>query len=106
MKDIWELQEILAVSVNVSVEVKTFSMLGWDTLGPLGHLINLMVRSVLGMKKSRPIVAKGRSMVIYFHQSPLATFHFKKKQKLLLGGKAYDIHCLIMSPQGGTALVR
>lgn len=89
----WGLKEVIAVSDNAAVEVKTFSILGWPRVGCFGHLVNLIVRSMLNEKRPRTIVAKGRNLVSYMNRSPLATSLFQKKQKLLLDKELH--HSLI-----------
>ena len=87
LKDVkarWNLPDILAVSDNAAVEVKTFQLLGWDRIGCFGHLINLLVRNMLNEKMPRCLVAKGRALVSYMHRSSQAVYHFEKKQKLLM----------------------
>ena len=57
----------------------------------MGHLINLLVRSVLNAKgRIKTIVAKGRNAVSYFHRSPQATHYFRENQKLLLTVKKHN----------------
>lgn len=84
VKTRWQLPEILAVSDNASVEVKTFNLLGWPRIGCFGHLLNLIVRKFLEQSRTRNIIARCRNLVTFFHKSPQATTEYKKKQILLM----------------------
>ena len=77
----WNLPEVFATTDNAAVEVKTFTILGWNRVGCFGHLINLVVRKMLQEKHPRAIVAKGRNQVSYFHRSPMATYYYQEKQR-------------------------
>lgn len=81
VKSTWGLPEIIAVTDNASVEVKTFRDLGWVRIGCIGHTLNLVVRDALKGKSVSRLVAKGRNLVSSFHRSPLATGFLDEKQR-------------------------
>ena len=85
VKKRWGLPDLIAVSDNAAVEKKTFSLLQWEWIGCMGHLINLLVRAVLNDKgRIKTIISKGRNLVSYFHKSPQATNFLREKQVALL----------------------
>ncbi len=95
VKTVWKLPNIIAVSDNASVEVKTFSDLGWPRLGCMGHTLNLVVRGALKEPTLTLLIGKGRSLVSYFHHSPLATNYLEDKQKLLVTDEVVRTYKLI-----------
>lgn len=78
----WQFGNVCAVTDNASNEVKAFSLLSWPRLPCMGHNINLVVNA--GLKEVSKLLAKGSSVVSYFHRSPLAMGLLFDKQKLLL----------------------
>ena len=65
-------------------ERKAYDLLQWTKFGCYGHRINLMVKHALGIPELSKIVAKGRKLVAYFHQSPSVNDLLMAKQELLL----------------------
>ena len=57
VKERWQLPEIVAVTDNASVEVKTFTVLGWTRIGCFGHLLNLIVRKLLAENTPKNLTA-------------------------------------------------
>ena len=94
VKERWCLQNVTAVSDNASVEVKAFADLKWPRISCIGHTINLVVKKALSANAVSRIVGRGRSLVSYFHKSPLATGFLQQKQKLILPKELQD-HKLI-----------
>ena len=67
VKQRWGLGQIIAVTDNAANEGKAFSLLSWERHSCMGHNLNLVVNS--GLKEGSRMVAKGRSLVSYFHHS-------------------------------------
>jgi hypothetical protein len=85
----------IAVTDNAANEKKAFELLGWPRFGCYGHRINLMVKRTLAIPELARIVAKGRKLVTYFHQSSSTNDLLLAKQKLLLDDTVVG-HKLIM----------
>ena len=73
-----------AVTDNAANEKKAFEqVLKWPRFGCYGHRINLMVKKATGIPEMSKLLAKGRKLVQFFHQSTSASDKFHEKQKLL-----------------------
>ncbi|KAK3108196.1 hypothetical protein FSP39_002934 [Pinctada imbricata] len=85
----WSLDSLpsppIAVTDNAANEMKAFEILKWERFGCYGHRLNLAVKKGLEIKELSKILAKGRKLVTYFHQSSSASDLLKEKQTLLLG---------------------
>ena len=92
VKATWQLGNLVAVTDNASNEIKAFRILSWPRHSCMGHNINLVVN--VGLKLVARLVAKGRSIVSYFHRRPMAMGLLFGKQKLLLPKEQQD-HKLI-----------
>ena len=81
--DEWSLNEegLTAVTDNAANEKKAIDLLEWSRFSCQGHNSYLAVKVGLGVSS---LIAKGRSLVGYFHKSPLAMDVLFKKQILLL----------------------
>ena len=87
----WKLPIPIAVTDNAANEKKAFELLGWTRIGCYGHRINLVVKHALAINEVARLIAKGRSVVTFFHQSPLACGVLEMKQKLLLEEKFHGL---------------
>ena len=87
-KEAWKLPNIIAVTDNAANERKAFTVLDWPRIGCYGHMINLVVKGGLAVADVAKLIARGRSVVTYFHQSPLAMNVLNQKQKVLLSEEA------------------
>ena len=79
-----KLENLIGVTDNAANEKRAFDILKCSRLSCMGHNINLSVKAGLGVSEIDRLVGKGRSLVSYFHKSPLATDVLLKKQMLLL----------------------
>ncbi|XP_069134524.1 E3 SUMO-protein ligase ZBED1-like [Argopecten irradians] len=86
----WNLSIPIAVSDNAANERKAFELLGWTRLGCYGHRINLVVKHSLSVPAVQHMVAKGRKLVGFFHQSSSANDALIAKQQLLNEGSIAD----------------
>ena len=90
----WNLPQPTAVTNNAANEVKAFELLEWDRFGCYGHRINLVVKHALALPDISKIIAKGRKLVTFFHQSTSVNDLLMAKQELLLSDS--QGHKLIM----------
>ena len=96
VKENWLLPDIIAVTDNAANEKKAFQILNWIRFGCYGHRINLFVKNALSVSKEiSHVIAKGRKLVTFFHQSTSANDSLLAKQKLLLQ-EEFVGHKLIM----------
>ncbi|CAG2219590.1 unnamed protein product [Mytilus edulis] len=96
VKENWSLPDIIAVTDNAANEKKAFQILNWIRFGCYGHRINLVVKNALSVSKEiSHVIAKGRKLVTFFHQSTSANDSLMAKQKLLLQ-EEFVGHKLIM----------
>lgn len=58
----------------------------WERIACIGHILNLCVKNGLELKQISNLVGKGRTLVSYFHHSPLAMDYLTKKQTHLKAG--------------------
>ena len=74
-KEQWlpECQIPTAVTDNASNERKAFDkLLSWPRCGCFGHRINLIVKKAIALPAVATLIAKGRKLVTFFHQSTSA----------------------------------
>lgn len=96
VKETWSLPDIISVTDNAANEKKAFQILNWIRFGCYGHRINLVVKNALSVSKEiSHVIAKGRKLVTFFHQSTSANDSLLAKQKLLLQ-EEFVGHKLIM----------
>jgi len=92
----WSLPNIIAVTDNAANEKKAFEILNWIRFGCYGHRINLVVKNALSSSNEiTHVIAKGRKLVTFFHQSTSANDCLLGKQRLLLKEEQVG-HKLIM----------
>ena len=92
----WSLPNIIAVTDNAANEKKAFEILNWIRFGCYGHRINLVVKNALSSSNEiTRVIAKGRKLVTFFHQSTSANDCLLGKQRLLLKEEQVG-HKLIM----------
>ena len=92
----WSLPNIIAVTDNAANEKKAFEILKWIRFGCYGHRINLVVKNALSSSKEvTHVIAKGRKLVTFFHQSTSASDVWLSKQLLVLK-EEHAKHKLIM----------
>ncbi len=88
----WKFGEQVITTDNAANEIKAVKLLDWERLSCMGHNLNLIVKA--GLKEVSGLVAKGRSLVAFFHHSSSASAMLQEKQKLLLA-KEFHGHKLI-----------
>ena len=96
VKTNWGFLSQTLVTDNAANEVKAASLINWPRLSCMGHNINLIVTA--GLKEVQRLIAKGRTLVAFFHRSPLATGALLEKQKLLLSEAAQGHKLIIDCP--------
>ncbi|CAG2217211.1 unnamed protein product [Mytilus edulis] len=85
VKEKWSLPDIIAVTDNAANEKKAFQILNWIRFGCYGHRINHVVKNALSVSKEiSHVIATGRKLVTFYHQSTSANDSLMAKQKLLL----------------------
>ena len=85
VKTKWQLPNPTAVTDSAANEVKAFeTLLQWPRLPCFGHNLNLCVRAGLKGNMINRLVAKCRTVVTFFHKSPLANAVLLQKQEALL----------------------
>lgn len=80
----WKLPEPTAVTDNAANERKAFDLLEWCIFGCYGHRINLIVKNALALPELSKVIAKGKKLVTFFHQSSSATDLLMGKQQIML----------------------
>ena len=80
----WGLPTPIGVTDNAANERKAFDLLNWTRFGCYGHRLNLVVKSALAIPEISKIVAKGRKLVTFFHQSSSVNDLLMLKQSVLL----------------------
>ena len=83
-----KIENLIGVTDNAANEKRAFDILNCSRLSCMGHNINLSVKADLGVSEIDRLVGKGRSLVSYFHKSPLAMDVLLKKQMLMLPREA------------------
>ena len=78
-----KIENLIGVTDNAANEKRAFDILNCSRLSYMGHNINLSVKAGLGVSEIDRLVGKGRSLVSYFHKSPLAMDVLLKKHMLL-----------------------
>lgn len=94
-QNIWKLPEHTAVTDNAANERKAFDLLEWCRFGCYRHRINLIVKNALALPELSKVIAKGRKLVTFFHQSSSVTDLLMSKQQILLAENLRG-HTLIM----------
>ena len=80
----WNLPTPTGVTDNAANEIKAFDLLQWTRFGCYGHRFNLIVKKALAIPELSRIIAKGRKLVTFFHQSTSINDLLMRKQQLLL----------------------
>jgi len=93
----WRLPNPTGVTDDAANEQKAFGLLNWIRFGCYGHRINLVVKHSLNIPELSKIIAKGRKLVTFFHQSTSVNDLLMEKQRLLLPDTKR--HKLIMDVQ-------
>ena len=83
-----KIKNLIGVTDNAANEKRAFDILSCSRLSCMEHNINLSVKAGLEVSEIDRLVGKGRSLVSYFHKSPLAMDVLLKKQVLLLPREA------------------
>ncbi|CAG2211393.1 unnamed protein product [Mytilus edulis] len=85
VKEKWSLPDIIAVTDDAANEKNAFQILNWIRFGRYGHRINHVVKNALSVSKEiSHVIATGRKLVTFYHQSTSANNILMAKQKLLL----------------------
>ena len=66
-KQKWGLTDCIATTDKAANECKAFTLLNWVRFGCYGHRIILVVRNALSCPEVSKIIAKGRTLVTFFH---------------------------------------
>ena len=91
----WGLPTPVGVTDNAANERKAFDLLNWTRFGCYGHMLNLVVKNALAIPEMSKMVAKGRKLVTFFHQSSGMNNLLMVEQRVLLPAEMVG-HKLLM----------